>query len=406
MPHIFHFYGMKKLIPHIKTLAVELHESLRAMRRHLHQHPELSFQEEATARFIAGKLAEWGINYTGGYAGHGIVARIAGLQPGHKVVALRADMDALPIQEVNEVSYCSQNSGVMHACGHDVHTACLLGAACILQQLREHWGGEVKLIFQPAEELLPGGASLMIKDGALDSPRPAAIFGQHVHPPLEVGKVGFRAGKYMASSDELYLTVTGQGGHGAMPQLSVDPILIAAHLITALQQIVSRNADPVIPSVLTFGYIASQGGATNIIPNEVNLMGTFRTMDETWRYEAHHRMAHLVEGLAASMGGSAKLRIEVGYPSLFNDENLTQKARQYAETYLGAENVSELPIRLTSEDFAFYSQIMPACFFRLGTGNIAKGITSPIHTNTFDVDEDCLPTGAGLMAFMALSELE
>lgn len=396
---------MNELIPHIKKLAADLRDSLSAMRRHLHQHPELSFQEEATARFIAGKLSEWGITYAGGFAGHGIVARISGSGKGNGVVALRGDMDALPIQEANAVDYCSKNPGVMHACGHDVHTTCLLGAAWILHQLREHWGGEVKLLFQPAEELLPGGASLMIKDGALEAPRPSVIFGQHVHPPLEVGKVGFRAGKYMASSDELYLKVTGKGGHGAVPQLSIDPILITAHLITALQQIVSRNVDPTIPSVLTFGHITSNGGATNIIPNEVNLMGTFRTMDETWRYEAHRRMIQLVEGLAASMGGRAELRIEKGYPTLFNDENLTQKARQYAEAYLGPENVTDLPIRLTSEDFAFYSQVMPSCFFRLGTGNAAKGITSPIHTNTFDVDEDCLPIGAGLMAFLALSEL-
>ncbi len=393
------------LLDQIQQLSQQHHPDLIQTRRHLHQHPELSFEEAETAAFVAGKLAEWGIPFQKDVAGHGIVALIEGQDPGNRVIALRGDMDALPIHEANDVPYRSQRDGVMHACGHDVHTTCLLGAARILQALREHWSGTVKLLFQPAEERLPGGASLMIKAGALERPAPEAIIGQHVFPLLEAGKVGFRAGMYMASSDELYMTVTGKGGHGAMPHECVDPIIITAHILTALQQIVSRYADPSLPSVLTFGQIASSGGSTNIIPYEVKLMGTFRTMNEKWRFEAHHRMQQLATGIAESMGGACELRIEVGYPTLFNDEALTNKARQYAVQYLGPENVVDLPIRLTSEDFAYFSQIMPGCFFRLGTRNAARGITSLLHTNTFDIDEDSLPIGAGLMAWMAVCNL-
>lgn len=396
---------MNPISQQIKQLAERYHADLIQMRRHLHQYPELSFEEAETAAFVARHLSAWGILFQKDVAGHGIVALIEGRNPEKGVLALRGDMDALPIQEANEVPYCSQRPGVMHACGHDVHTTCLLGAARILHELRDQWSGTVKLLFQPAEERLPGGASLMIKAGALENPKPTAIFGQHVFPLLEAGKVGFRAGMYMASSDELYLTVKGKGGHGAMPHECVDPVLITAHIITALQQIVSRYADPTVPSVLTFGHIASTGGATNVIPNEVKLMGTFRTMHENWRFEAHRRIQRIVEGIAESMGGACELRIEVGYPTLFNDEALTEKARQNAVEYLGADNVVDLPIRLTSEDFAYFSQAIPGCFYRLGTRNAARGITSLLHTDTFDIDEDSLPIGAGLLAWMAVCGL-
>lgn len=390
----------------IKHLAKSYHQEVIDIRRHLHQNPELSFEEVKTGQFIAQKLSEFGISHKHGVADNGLVGLIEGQEPEKKVIALRADMDALPIIEANEVAYKSKNEGVMHACGHDVHTASLLGSAKILNRIKDKFQGTIKLIFQPAEERLPGGASLMIKEGALENPTPTGIFGQHVHPPLEVGKVGFRGGRYMASADELYLTVTGKGGHGALPQDCVDPILVAAHIVTALQQIVSRNANPIIPTVLTFGKINSTGGATNVIPNEVKLMGTFRTMDEKWRFEAHRHLRQIVEGVSASMGAKADLEIIVGYPNLYNDEALTAKAKQYAIDYLGAENVVDLPIRLTAEDFAFYSQKMPACFYRLGTGNQAKGITSPVHTTTFDVDEACLEVSIGLMAWLALEELK
>ncbi|MCB0624240.1 MAG: amidohydrolase, partial [Saprospiraceae bacterium] len=286
----------------IRQLASEFHDEIVAVRRHLHAHPELSYQEEETSRFVAAKLGEWGISHQTGVAGHGIVGEIRGGKGAGRVIALRADMDALPIQEANDVPYRSQNPGVMHACGHDVHTASLLGAARILQSLSAEWSGVVKLLFQPAEERLPGGAKLMIEAGVLENPVPELIIGQHVHPPLAAGRVGLRPGRYMASADELYLTVKGRGGHGALPHDCVDPILVASHLIVALQQLVSRRSDPTIPSVLTIGKIESEGGSTNVIPNAVHMMGTFRTMDEQWRAEAHELMERLVDGLVRSMG--------------------------------------------------------------------------------------------------------
>ncbi|MCB9278729.1 MAG: amidohydrolase [Lewinellaceae bacterium] len=389
-----------------KELSQRYYGDILAIRRHLHQFPELSFQENETSKFVCQQLAEWGIPYQAGIGGTGIVAMIRGGRSGGAVTALRADLDALPIQEANDKPYRSRNDGVMHACGHDVHTSSLLGAARILHRLRDQLRGDVKLIFQPGEEKNPGGASILIKEGVLENPRPATIFGQHVYPSLETGKVGFRAGQYMASADELYLTVTGKGGHGAMPQDCVDPITVSAQIITAVQQLVSRNSDPILPVVLTFGYIASNGGATNVIPDSVRLKGTFRTMDEKWRREAHVRIRKLVEGIAEAMGAKADLHIDVGYPCLQNDEVLTARTEEYARRYLGPENVVELPIRMTSEDFAYYSHEIPACFYRLGTGNIAKGITSPVHSNTFDIDEPALETGMGLMAWIAASELE
>ncbi len=386
----------------IRSLSEKHLGEITAIRRHLHQYPELSFHEVETGKFISEKLTEFGIENEHGWAGNGVVALIKGKKPARKTIALRADIDALPITEASEIPYKSCNEGVMHACGHDVHTSCLLGAAKILNSLRDEFDGTVKLIFQPAEEKLPGGASILIKEGVLKNPAPASIFGQHVHPPLEAGKVGFRPGMYMASADEIYITVTGKGGHGALPQECVDPVLIASHLVIGLQQVVSRFMDPTIPAVLTFGKINSTGGATNIIPNEVKLEGTFRTMNEEWREKAHRQMAAMAEGIVASMGGSCSFRIEKGYPFLHNDEILTLKAKQLAGEYLGKENVVDLPIRMTAEDFAFYSQKLPACFYRLGTGNAAKGITAPVHSDTFDVDENCLLTGMGLMSWLAV----
>ena len=389
----------------IKKLAGEYYKDVIKIRRHLHQHPELSFQEKETGLYIANQLKAFNISFEHGCAENGVVALIKGKKPDKKIVALRADMDALPIEEANKVAYKSKNKGIMHACGHDVHTASLLGSARVLNELKSSFEGTVKLIFQPAEEKLPGGASIMIKQGVLENPKPASIFGQHVHPPLETGKVGFRPGMYMASADELYLTVKGRGGHGALPHDCIDPVVVTAQIITALQQIVSRNANPTIPSVLTFGKINSIGGATNIIPNEVKLEGTFRTMNETWRKVAHQQMKKMVNHLAKGMRAAAKFEIRKGYPALINDEGLTRNAKQYAIDYLGKRNVVDLPIRMTAEDFAYYSQKMPACFYRLGTGNKTKGITSPVHTNTFNIDERALKLSTGLMAWLAISEL-
>lgn len=389
----------------IQQLAEEGFQEVIDIRRHLHQHPELSYQEVETGKFIANRLSQMGIPHEHGVAENGVVGLIEGKNPNSKTIALRADIDALPIEEANNIAYKSKNEGVMHACGHDVHTSSLLGTAKILFALKEHFEGTIKLIFQPAEEKLPGGASIMIKEGVLENPKPVSILGQHVHPPLEVGKVGFCPGKYMASADEIYVTITGKGGHGALPQDCIDPILIAGYLITALQQIVSRNANPSMPTVLTFGKINSVGGATNIIPNQVKLEGTFRTMNEEWRFDAHRRMKRIAEGIAESMGGSIDFNIVVGYPNLYNNEPLTNRSKQLAVEYLGADKVVDLPIRMTAEDFAYYSQEMPACFYRLGTGNQEKGITSPVHTNTFNIDEDALKLSIGLMAWLAIGEL-
>ena len=388
---------------YIAALAKKIHPEIIAIRRHLHQHPELSFQEEQTAAFVAARLETLGISHKKNVAGHGVIGWIRGRDPDKKLIALRADMDALPIQEENEAPYHSKRPGVMHACGHDVHTASLLGTAQILQETRSEWEGTVQLIFQPGEELLPGGASLMIAEGVLDNPRPALILGQHVHPSLEAGRIGLRPGMFMASSDEIYLTITGKGGHGATPHDCIDPILIASHIVLALQQIVSRRANPITPTVLSLGRIESSGGATNVIPREVSIMGTFRTLDESWRREAHQLIESLATHLAEGMGGKCQVRIVNGYPFLVNEEELTEKVRAFAREYLGEEErVVELPMRMSAEDFAYYSQIMPACFYRLGTGNPGKGITSPVHTPTFDIDETALETGPGLMAWLAI----
>jgi amidohydrolase len=375
-----------------------------ATRRHLHANPELSYQEVETGKYIAARLTELGIEHVHGVAENGVVALIKGRNPTKKTVAMRADMDALPIFEKNDIAYKSQNEGVMHACGHDAHSASLLGAARILHELRNEFEGTIKLIFQPAEEKLPGGASIMIREGVLQNPEPTVIIGQHVHPPMQAGKIGMRAGNYMASADEIYVTIHGKGGHGALPQDCIDPIAIMAVMLTALQQIVSRNAPPTIPSVLTFGKIIANG-ATNIIPDEVYMEGTFRTFDEKWRDMAHKKMIQLAEGLAQSMGGTCDFKVVKGYPVLKNDEILTARTFANAQHYLGEENVEELPIRMTAEDFAYYSHQIPAVFYRLGTGNAALGTNSPLHTATFNIDESALEIGMGLFAYIAVQEL-
>jgi amidohydrolase len=394
---------MSELKQAVKQLAADFAQDIVAVRRHLHAHPELSFQEYKTAAFVKEQLQQLGLQPVA-MANTGLVALIEGRNPGKKTVALRADMDALPITEQNQVPYKSQHQGVMHACGHDVHTSSLLGTARILSQLRDRFEGTVKLIFQPGEELIPGGASLMIREGVLQDPAPQAIFGQHVFPLLPAGKIGVRPGMYMASADELYLTVKGRGGHGAMPEMNIDPVLISAHILVALQQIVSRHASPKIPTVLSFGKVMADG-ATNIIPNEVKIEGTFRTMNEVWRAEAHGKMKKMAEQMAEAMGGSCELEIRKGYPYLQNNPELTQRLQQAAVDFLGPDNVVDLDLWMAAEDFSYYTQQVDACFYRLGTRNESRGITSSVHTPTFDVDEDALQTGMGLMAWAALSEL-
>jgi amidohydrolase len=394
---------MEHLLARVKTLAAEAAADTVALRQHLHAHPELSFQEFNTAAFVRAELEKLGLQPQA-MATTGLVALIEGRNPGKRVVALRADLDALPIQEQNEVAYRSQNAGVMHACGHDVHTSSLLGTARILTQLRTEFEGTVKLVFQPGEELLPGGASLMIEEGVLENPAPASMLGQHVFPLLPAGQVGLRAGRYMASTDELYLTVRGKGGHGAMPEQNLDPVLVAAHIIVAAQQIVSRRANPKLPSVLSFGKVIANG-ATNVIPNEVKLEGTFRTLNEEWRNEAHGHLRKLVEGLADSMGATCELEIRRGYPYLENEPQLTARTRAAAEQYLGADNVVELDQWMAAEDFAYYSQATNACFYRLGTRAADGRFASSVHTPTFDIDVKALEVGPGLMAWLTLHEL-
>lgn len=388
----------------VKALAGEYLEQITNNRRYIHANPELSFEEYKTSAFVASQLEEMGITNIEKKANTGLVALIEGKNPSKKVIALRADMDALPIVEQNDVPYKSTNEGVMHACGHDVHTASLLGAAKILNGVKDEFEGTIKLIFQPGEEKIPGGASLMIKDKALENPKPEAIVGQHVMPLIDAGKVGFRKGMYMASADELYLTVKGKGGHGAMPETLVDPILIASHIIVALQQVVSRNASPKVPTVLSFGHIEAKG-ATNIIPNEVKIQGTFRTLNEEWRAEAHKKMVKIAEGLAEGMGGSVDFEVRKGYPFLKNAPELTDRAYKAAQEFLGEENVEDLDIWMAAEDFSYYTQEMDGCFYRLGIRNEEKGITSGVHTPTFDIDESALEVGAGLMAWIAINEL-
>lgn len=392
------------LLEKIKSLSEEYSGEVIESRRHLHEHPELSYQEFNTVKFVADKLRSFGISVKEGVATTGLIAEIQGKNPQKKNIALRADMDALPITEENDVTYKSKVPGVMHACGHDVHTASLLGTARILHSVRDQFEGTVRLLFQPGEEKNPGGASYMIKDGALLDPQPAGIIGQHVFPLLPTGKIGFREGMYMASCDEIYLRVIGKGGHAAAPDLAIDPIVIASHIIIALQQVISRNASPKQPTVLSFGNIVGKG-ATNIIPNEVNIAGTFRAMNEDWRASALSKIEKMATSIAEGMGAKCEVEISKGYPYLENNPELTRRIKKAAEDYVGRENVIDIDITLGAEDFAYYSQVIPASFYRLGTSNASKGITSYVHTPTFNIDEDALKIGPGLMAWMAINEL-
>jgi amidohydrolase len=385
----------------IKELCAEYSGEFIAVRHHLHAQPELSYKEFKTSAFVQDKLTTYGIPFNV-MATTGVVGILEGQNPGSRVIALRADMDALPIQEENEVDYKSMVPGIMHACGHDVHTSCLLGAAKVLSQLKNEWEGTIKLIFQPGEEKNPGGASILIKEGVLKDPAPQAIFGLHVHPGLPVGKFSFRGGQVMASADEIYINIRGKGGHAAAPHLTADTILIASQLIVSLQQVVSRNRDPFQPSVLSI--TSFQGGyTTNVIPSEVKLMGTFRALNEEWRFKAHELIRKISTDLVHSMGAEIDLHIDVGYPTVYNNERLYENARALAETYIGAENVETTEMRMGAEDFGYYSQVIPGCFYRLGVGNVAKGITSGVHTPTFNIDEAAIENGMGMMAWLGAS---
>ena len=369
-----------------------------SIRRYMHMHPELSFQEFETSNYIKSILKSWDINFLDGYANTGILVNLEGKEPSSRVIALRADFDALPILEENDVEYKSKNEGIMHACGHDAHTASMLGALKILHKTKDHWRGTIKFIFQPAEERLPGGAKQMIEEGVLENPNVQHVIAQHVLPELEVGKVGFRCGTYMASTDELYVTISGKGGHAAIPSSYNNPIIASSELVLDLNQFFNDKTD----AIFAIGYIDGTG-STNIIPNEVNLMGTFRALDESFRLESHNHMNRIVDQVAKKYNIKIDLNIKKGYPALNNDIQFTLNQINKAKEFLGEKNVIDLPIRMTAEDFSYFANAVPSCFYRLGTGNKDKGLIHGLHTSKFNIDEDSLKIGMGLMAFLAIS---
>jgi amidohydrolase len=399
------------MINQIKTFANQYFNEVVSIRRQLHQYPELSFEEFNTSKFVSSILDKYKISYKKDIVKTGIIAIIEGKNPSKKTILLRADIDALPIEEKNNVEYKSQNIGVMHACGHDAHTASVLGTAIILNQLKNEFEGTVKIMFQPGEEVLPGGSSLMIKEGVLQNPKIDVAIAQHVFPSMEVGKVGFREGMYMASTDELHITITGKGGHAAMAVDYNNPLIVAAHIITEIEKQfpfvidaegVARNLQNNIPTVIAFGKIEGKG-ATNIIPESVYLAGTFRTMDEVWRKDVKLKITEIINSVSSQYNTKADINIMDGYPFLTNDAEVTKNCKLAAIEYLGKENVEDLPLRMTAEDFAYITQEVPSCFYRLGTGNKSKGITSGVHTSTFDIDEKALEISSGLMAWITIS---
>lgn len=402
------------MIERVKSTIAQLQTEMVGWRRHLHQHPELSFQETNTVRFVVEKLRAEGIEVRDGVGkftpdapGTGAIALVRGEKGTHNAcIALRADLDALPIAEVGKEAYCSKNPGVMHACGHDAHTSMVLGAGIALHRLRKEWSGTVMLVFQPGEEKEPGGASLLVNECVFNDPKPAGILGQHVTPELPTGKLGFRSGAFMAAADELYITVKGRGGHAGSPHLCIDPVPIAAQLILALQQVVSRRNKPGQPMVLSLGKVIANG-ATNIIPDEVRIEGTMRTFDEAWRTELHQMLPEIGRGVCESLGATVDFTIVKGSPVVKNDPELNARIRAAAVEFIGGANIVDMDIRMGAEDFAYYTHVMPGCFFRLGTGNPAKpGTQSGLHRAEMDIDEDALKIGAGMMAWGAISELE
>lgn len=389
----------------IKSAVHEMNDEMINIRRFLHANPELSFQEENTANYLSKLLNKWGIKHKTNIGGYGIVGVLEGKNPNKKVIALRADMDALPIEEANSIEYKSLNKGVMHACGHDVHMTCLLGSLKYLNENKDKFEGSVKFIFQPAEETLPGGAQKMIEEGVLENPKPELIIAQHVFPEMEAGKLGFKSGIYMASSDEVNLKISGRGGHAAIPERYDYTVMAASKIMVKLYEVVEKEKPGDFPSVLAFGDFLAKG-AYNVIPSEVNISGTFRTFNESWRKKVHALINEISTQVAKEFNCTAAVNIKKGYPVLVNNEDITETSREFAKKVVGSYNVEELKIRTTVEDFARFAELVPACFYRLGIANIEKGIISNLHTNTFDVDEKAIETGIATMIWLAVSHLK
>ncbi|WP_068472802.1 M20 metallopeptidase family protein [Saccharicrinis aurantiacus] len=389
----------------IKNLTKKYYSEIIGIRRHIHENPELSFEEFETSKYICSKLDEYGISYKAGYVKTGIIGTIKGKNPDKRVIALRADMDALPIDENETHDIKSCNKGVMHACGHDAHSASLLGTAKILNELKNEWEGTILLIFQPGEEKFPGGAKLMMEEGALDNPKPEIILGQHVLPDMDAGDVGFKEGMYMASGDEIYLTITGKGGHAAMPHTLTDNVLVTSHIIVALQQIVSRFVAASIPTVLSFGKVIANG-ATNIIPEKVEVAGTLRTMNEEWRAKIKEQIKKVATEMASSMGANCEVKINDGYPVVTNEATVTEMAYNAAQDYLGTKHVHKMDIRMTAEDFGYYTEKFPCTFYRFGVKQDGDKKTGGLHTPGFNLNEDALETSVGLMAYLAIEALK
>jgi len=393
----------KSIKEDIKLLAEKFYNEIVEYRRHLHQNPELSTFEQNTANFICSKLDEIGLKYKKDVGGYGIFGFIEGKNPEKKCVAIRADMDALPIKEETSLPFKSKNEGVMHACGHDVHMSSQLGAIKILNELKDKFEGRVMFIFQPSEEFYPGGALKMLREGIFDEVTPSNIFAYHSTPEIDCGYIGMKEGKCMASTDEIYIDIIGKGGHGATPDLNIDPIVVASHIVIALQTIVSRNASPTIPTTFSIGKFIADG-RTNVIPNTVHMEGIIRTFDENWRKECHSLIERISTQTAKAFGAEAKVFIDHGYPYVYNDPSLTQKAIKLSKDYFGEDKVLNLDARMTAEDFSYFSQKAPSCYYRVGTRKKGEPITN-LHTSNFDVDEKCLENAMGITAYLAIYSL-
>lgn len=387
----------------IQDLSRQLFDETVQTRRHLHRYPELSFKEFATTDYLTQKIEALGLPVFSQFSETGLLTKIEKGNAGKRSILLRSDMDALPIVEKNHIDYCSENNGVMHACGHDVHMASLLSAIKIL--LQQDFNGTIWCLFQPAEEKLPGGAKQMIDNGLLDFVKPDFVIAQHTLPNLEAGKIGVHAGYYMASTDEFYLTIKGKGGHAALPHEITDTVLLTSELIVKLQKIVSHFVPASIPTVLSFGKIVANG-TTNVIPSEVKIEGTFRTMSEEWRIKTHDKITNIIDLTTQEFGADYDLEIRHGYPVLYNNPDAVAQFKEHAQHYLDAKNVLDLDIRMTAEDFAYFSQEVPSILYRIGTGNKDKGITHPLHSDAFNIDESVLEFSPGLMAFAAIGFLE